>query len=78
MDYKYIWKINTIDGKSFYIKSDENDMAKFTEKLLSIKGETISIFDCAEEELVRGIKAKYNSVVIVGSKVSSVEFYTKR
>lgn len=76
---KYTWKINMIDGKSFYVQTCENDLVKFTEQLLPKKGnETISIFKCKAEELVRGIRCKYNSVVIVGSKVSSVEFYQNK
>lgn len=75
---EYVWKINTIDGKSFYVESNEKDLAKFTINILPRDGkETISTFNCENKEVIKGtgIKFKYNSVVIVGSKVSSVEFY---
>lgn len=76
---KYIWKINMIDGKSFYVESEENDLLKFTTQILPQYGkETVSLFNCKEEEFIPGIKCKYNSVVIVGSKVSSVEFYQNK
>lgn len=76
---KYTWKINMIDGKSFYVQTDENDLLKFTEQILPKKGnEIISFFNCEEEEFISGIKCKYNSVVIVGSKVSSVEYYQNK
>ena len=67
-----------IDGKSFYVKTDESNLVKFTESILPKGGnDTISIFQCQDSELY-GLKLKYNSVVIVGSKVSSVEFYVNK
>lgn len=76
---KYTWKINMIDGKSFYIESEESDLLKFITRILPQNGkETVSLFNCKEEEFIPGIKCKYNSVVIVGSKVSSVEYYQNK
>lgn len=75
----YVWQINMIDGKSFYVKTDENNMAKFIESILPKDGkETISVFECEDEKLPPGIRYKYNSVVIVGSKVASVEYFVAR
>lgn len=74
MDIK-VWKINMIDGKSYLVHSEEGDLVKFTKSILpkTIPGENMSFFKCAEE-YVDGI-ARFNSVVILGSKVSSVEYY---
>ena len=71
-----IWKINMIDGKSYLVHSEESDLVKFTKSLLpkTIPGENMSLFKCAEEYIEKGI-AKFDSVVILGSKVSSVEYY---
>lgn len=72
----YVWKINMVDGKSFYIETPENNLIKFTESILPKGGnETISFFKCRDEEIVPGINYKYNSVVIIGSKVSSIEYF---
>ena len=71
----YVWKINMIDGSKFLVHSDECNIVKFTQDILPRNGvETISPFKCAKS-YVAGDYYKYNSVVIVGSKVSSVEYY---
>ena len=71
----YVWKINMIDGSKFLVHSDECDVVKFTQAVLPRNGaETISTFKCAKSYIEEGYY-KYNSVVIVGSKVSSVEYY---
>lgn len=71
----YVWKINMIDGSKFLVHSDECDAVKFTQAVLPRNGaETISTFKCAKSYIEEGYY-KYNSVVIVGSKVSSVEYY---
>lgn len=77
MDCK-VWKINMINGKSHLVYSDESDIVEFTTKLLPQRssGEQISTFKCASEYISEGV-AKYNSVVILGSKVCSVEYYVK-
>jgi hypothetical protein len=70
-----VWKVNMIDGSYFLIYSDERNIVKFTQDILPRNGvETISPFKCAKS-YVAGDYYKYNSVVIVGSKVSSVEYY---
>lgn len=75
MDTK-IWKINMIDGKSYLVNSEESDLGKFTKSLLpqTAPGENMSLFKCAKEYTEKDI-AKFNSVVILGSKVCSVEYY---
>ena len=71
----YVWKINMIDGSKFLVYYDECDAVKFTQAVLPRNGaETISTFKCAKSYIEEGY-CKYNSVVIVGSKVSSVEYY---
>lgn len=70
----YVWKINMIDGSKFLVHSDECNAVKFTQAVLPRNGaETISTFKCAKSYIEEGYY-KYNSVVIVGSKVSSVEY----
>ena len=72
---EYIWKVNMIDGSYFLIYYDKDDIVKFMQDILPRNGvETISTFKCAKS-YVAGDYYKYNSVVIVGSKVSSVEYY---
>lgn len=34
----YVWKINMVDGKSFYVETPENNLIKFTESILSKGG----------------------------------------
>ena len=73
----YVWKINMIDGSKFLVHSDECNAVKFTQAVLPRNGaETISTFKCAKS-YIDGDYYKYNSVVIVGSKVSSVEYYVE-
>ena len=72
----YIWKINMVDGSEFLVHSDECDAAKFVQEVLPRNGEeTISVFKCAKTSIVEDYM--YDSVVIVGSKVSSVEYYVE-
>lgn len=69
-----VWKINMIDGSNFKVYARERDIVKFTQDILPRNGaETISTFKSANS-YVDGCY-KYNSVVIIGSKVSSVEYY---
>ena len=73
----YVWKINMIDGSKFLVHSDECDIVKFIEAILPRnEKETISTFKYAKS-YIDGDYYKYNSVVIVGSKVSSVEYYVE-
>lgn len=71
-----IWKINTTDGKSYLVYSNESNIIKFTKSILpqQIGAEVLSTFKCAEEYIKDDISL-YNSVVIIGSKVTSVEYY---
>ena len=70
----YVWKINMIDGTYFLVHSDENDAIKFTKALLPRNGaEAISTFKSAVTNTYSDYK--YDSVVIIGSKVSSVEYF---
>lgn len=75
----YIWKINMIDGKSYLVYSNECDLVKFCEMLLpkAINSESINMFKCATEVIEKGKDEnyKFNAVVVIGSKVSTVEYY---
>ena len=71
----YVWKINMIDGSKFLVHSDECNIVKFIEAILPRnEKETISVFKCAKS-YIDGECYKYDSVGIIGSKVSSVEYY---
>ena len=71
---KYIWKVNMIDGKSFLVYSSAKNMEEFMKATLpqTVGGETISSFDCVNSYEENGVKC--NAVVVIGSKISSVEF----
>lgn len=75
--YNYTWKINMIDGKSYYVLTNVADLGEFARMIIPPRSESerVSMFKCLSGKIEFG--RMYNSVVILGSKVSSIEFYSK-
>lgn len=77
MKYDYAWKINTVDGKSYVVNTNEGNIITFTQSLMPMDGrDTISTFDLYNEYITE--ECKYNAISIIGSHVVSVEYYVER
>lgn len=74
-----VWKINIKNGDVFYVKSDIVKSADFINYILGngTVGTTVTHFELAQEMRYSNGCYRTNSVAIIGTEVSSIEWYNE-